>query len=126
VDTEGTSPANKDNERVKLAMVELLLMFKADVDALTSDGFTPLMIAVQLGYPTICAKLIKAGADVNLREKSVQNTALIFAEQNGRKVLNWDVKMLAVVNILLKAGADPAATRSARTRCTGPSCLSCR
>ena len=100
------------------------------MNATTKGGATPLMIAGNMGnYP--CAELlVKAGADVNIVSKRLQETALICAAYKSPTKLvqlllekganvnavnqgNWTALHKAVVNgrgetarLLIKAGAD--------------------
>ena len=106
--------ANRGNELVKLAMVDVLVRNKADVDAVNSSGQTTLITAAINGYPTICKRLIQADANVHLRENESQATVLILASQNSDRVpaAEKDDKALATTDMLLEAGADPAAVNS--------------
>jgi ankyrin repeat protein len=73
----------------------------ADVNVLCnkkcSSHWTPLMIAAAEGHPETVAVLIKAGANVNVRNK-YGRTALMFASKYG---------FTSIVISLLNAGADP-------------------
>lgn len=51
--------------------VTQLLEYKADVDARDCDSNTALHIAVKEGYTNLVARLIEAGADVNLKNKVI-------------------------------------------------------
>jgi ankyrin repeat protein len=73
------------------------------VDAPTSTGATPLMLAAASGDTSSLTVLADAGANVNARETDRQQTPLIFATANNR---------LDAVVFLLARGADPnAATK---------------
>lgn len=59
----------------------------ADVNAGSENGWTPLMLAVLRGSPTIVKLLLEHGADPNLATQSEENpsrTALAVAISNGR------------------------------------------
>jgi len=61
--------------------VELLLQAGATVDAQTTEtGATPLMYAAAVGHYTVCAMLIKKGANVRVRN-SRNKTALDWAKE---------------------------------------------
>lgn len=64
--------ANPGSERMKLAVVEVLIKDEADVNAADKEGFTVLMCAAQHGYPAICKKLVQASANVHVREKEIK------------------------------------------------------
>jgi ankyrin repeat protein len=76
--------------------VDLLLERKADLAGNTKRGWSPLIFAATRNYPRIVEKLIRAGAGVDHRDKSM-NTALIYAVLSGS---NHSVK------ILLEGGAS--------------------
>ena len=113
---------NRHDEPAKLKTLEVLLKFKADVNAVGNDGFTALLLAAQNSYPTLCEALIKAGANVHERESDCHSTALILAAQNvdGEPVAEKDDKALVIVTLLLAAGADAAAVNG-----KGHTALSC-
>ncbi len=63
----------------KYDLVNLLISNKADINhKASSDGFTPLIIAVDRGQPEIVELLIKNGADVNASDNKGQ-TVLQYA-----------------------------------------------
>ncbi len=78
------------------ALVTLLLAHHADVNAHNGHGDFPLLFA--LNSPTLTAKLLAAGADVNAQD-SVQMTALTRSLTNG----GGDTR---VTNLLIEHGAD--------------------
>jgi len=89
-------------------MVQVLLEYKADVNAGDNNGETPLHLASQSpsNYPNldsplpkIARLLLEHGADVNARRKDYL-TALHLAAQRGR---------VEVVRVLLEHGADVGA-----------------
>jgi ankyrin repeat protein len=75
-------------------VVELLLANKADVNAKTRAGLTPLMFAV---HTNIARLLLDRGADVNARDNRSRWTALHLAAAFGRTNM---------VELLLANGAD--------------------
>lgn len=56
------------DKQENLSIVELLIDRGADVNAVTSDGLTSLMIASIKGYKNIVLKLLKAGADMRKKD----------------------------------------------------------
>jgi ankyrin repeat protein len=81
----------------ELDTVELLLATRMDLAARTKDGETVLMLAVS--EPDILRVLIKAGSDVNSRDKKGR-TALLHAAKRASA---------ESIQVLLDAGADPGA-----------------
>jgi ankyrin repeat protein len=66
-------------------VVELLLHFKANPNALDADGCTPLIIACAHREWSICRLLIEAGADMNL-PCPMDSYMLQYGDQNGKKI----------------------------------------
>lgn len=82
-----------DNKAENLDVVSLLIEKAADFNKeTTSDGFTPLMIAVNRGHKAIAKTLIEMGAKLDAMEYNQNNTALHIACQKGEKDI---VEMLA-------------------------------
>lgn len=79
-----------------LAQVRRLVRAGADVNAATTDGFTPLMLAVGHGSLEITEYLINQKADVN-RRNEVGQTALMIAALEGNK---------PIIDRLVVAGAE--------------------
>jgi hypothetical protein len=78
--------------------VDYLLTAGADVHLLAEDrGTTALIDSIMAQYEDIAADLIKAGTDLDVKDKDGQ-TALIIAAGASREKM---------VELLLKAGADP-------------------
>jgi len=63
-------------------MVSLLLNRKADINAQTIDGWTPLMEAIYSNHPETAAQLIDRGADIKLKSDDGM-TALMMASVRG-------------------------------------------
>ncbi len=78
-------------------MIEKLLKAGADVSAASPEGETPLMTASRTGKPDAVKLLLAHGANVNALEKWRGQSALMWAAAEGHS---------AVVDILVKAGAD--------------------
>ena len=81
----------------RLAMVECLLEYRADIEAISSDGFTPLINAVYYGHLPAVEMLIKRGADRTFKTKT-GGGPLHFACVRG-----WE----KIVAFLLATGDDP-------------------
>jgi ankyrin repeat protein len=58
---------------------EMLLSFGADPRAVDGDGISPLHRAVQAGSWTVAELLLKAGAEIDLRERKWKGTPLSWA-----------------------------------------------
>lgn len=83
--------------RRDMEWVDLLLQLKANPNMADIRGVTPLMLAVQLGWPEGVAALVRAKARVD-ESNEAGETPLIFA------VL---AKNTAMMRVLLGAGANP-------------------
>ena len=60
----------------------------ADVNARNDDGYTPLIVAIQLGYRHIVKELLKHGADIYASDNNGKN-ALDWALYTGhKKIIN--------------------------------------
>jgi len=81
-------------------LTEDLVARGAEVNAVTSNGVTALMIAAAHDNPPVIGVLIRAGAKADLKSAQGQ-TALDIAEQNGNEAAVRILKLLA-------PGADPA------------------
>ena len=82
-----------DNKAENLDVIILLIEKGADFNKeTTSDGFSPLIIAVNRGHKTIAKTLIDMGAKLDAIDYVHNNTALHIACQKGEKEI---VEMLA-------------------------------
>jgi ankyrin repeat protein len=89
----------------ELATARMLLHAGANVRATTRlGGYTPLLLASQMGHATVIDALVKAGADANSATTNGA-TALMLAAASGRD---------DAVKTLLGAGADVRATEPSR------------
>jgi ankyrin repeat protein len=79
-------------------VIRKLLKAGANPDIANAGGMTPLMVVARTPNVEAAEALIKAGADVNAKEESRGQTALIFAAAQGQP---------GIVRALLKGGADP-------------------
>jgi len=79
--------------------VERLLAAGANAKQLGPNGETMVMFAARNGNPEIIKLLVKAGADVNAKEKVRGTTALMWAAEQRHP---------EAVKMLLELGADPA------------------
>ncbi len=80
--------------------VRACLRARADPDARTESGLTPLHVAAFMDHAAAVAAPLKAGADSGARGKKFGATPLHAAALFGR---------VDAVAVLLKAGADPGA-----------------
>jgi ankyrin repeat protein len=83
----------------------LLLKGGADVESLNPEGQTALMVVARAGKVEAARLLIKAGADVNARERWAGQTALMWAAAQGQADM---------IRMLVKAGADVNARGATR------------
>jgi len=84
-------------EQGHAAVIAALLAAGADVKAANATGTTPLMLAARSGDARSVTMLVENGAEVDAKEKSMQQTALMFAAGTNR---------VDAIAALLKAGAD--------------------
>ena len=84
-------------EQGHAAVIAALLAAGADVKAANATGTTPLMLAALSGDARAVTMLVENGAEVDAKEKSMQQTALMFAAGTNR---------VEAIAALLKAGAD--------------------
>jgi len=89
------------------AAVRTLLQQKADVNAPQGDGSTALHWAAYKDDVETAALLIKAGANVKAATRLGEMTPLFMAAKNGNA---------AMIDVLLKAGADPNTASSTAPR----------
>ncbi len=78
-------------------MTQFLIEQGIDVDAMNEDGGTALMEHARLGREEIVRQLIAAKADLNIRHRKYNSTALMQADSSSQ---------YAVAEILRKAGAE--------------------
>ncbi len=98
-----------------LETVKALIQSKADVNAQTDAGWTPLKVAVMEMKPEIVKALIAAGADVNAQDPKSQVSALMLAADGGMEKRGFPSLSLAsgeIVKMLLDAHADVNAVSS--------------
>jgi ankyrin repeat protein len=102
IDEEGISPLHAAVQTSNAALVKWLIKHKADVNAKTKTGATPLILAMTQpqGYPEmdftrIALPLIKAGASLDVKDA------------DGKEALThaWEAKNWAMVAGLLAEGA---------------------
>jgi len=135
---QGTVKTLFVDERRRLEVVDWMIKHKANVNAVARDGtghnISALKCAANLGYSVICEILVKAGADVSWRsdrpatalivvslkasnepatwdvgwQAGAAEAAISERRDGSSTAATWDVKALAITNLLLNAGADPA------------------
>jgi ankyrin repeat protein len=74
--------------------LDILIAAGSNVNAISRDGTSVLMMAAQARSATCCQKLIDAGADVQ------------FREQHGNNALSFGLRCADVVLLLLRHGVD--------------------
>ncbi len=93
----GVTPLYLACENANAALVQLLLEAGAKPDAALPSGETALMTAARTGSAGAAAALVAHGADVNARETTEDQTALMWAVAQRHP---------DVVRVLIEAGAD--------------------
>ena len=93
---DGTSPLHWAALRSDLAITNLLLNARAQVDSQNAFGVTPLSLACTGGNPQVVERLLQAGANPNLAQPTGE-TPLMTAARTG---------IVAVVRALLDHGAN--------------------
>ena len=66
-DAQSQTVLHVASKRARLEIVDLLVKYKADVNASDMDGFTPLHLAAMYGNIQVVKKLVETNADVNLK-----------------------------------------------------------
>ncbi len=94
----GYTPLMMAAEQGRSGVIAALLAAGADVKAANATGTTPLMLAALSGDARSVTVLVENGAEIDAREKSREQTALMFAAATNR---------VDAINALIKAGADP-------------------
>jgi ankyrin repeat protein len=109
-DPRGFTPIILASYNGHLDTTEALIAARGDACLPDRDqGNTAQMGVAFKGYDAIAARLLKAGCDVNARNK-VGQTALMMAALFGRK---------AQIDMLIAAGADPSAVDAAGRSASG-------
>lgn len=102
----GVTPLHLAAAAGSAPIVTRLLAAGADPNATATPGVTPVMEAARVGAVEAVRALIAAGADVNARERTRNQTALMWAASRRHP---------EVVRALLEAGADVHARSRRRT-----------
>ena len=66
-DTQSRTVLHVASKSASLEIVDLLVKYKADINAIDMDGFTPLHLAAMYGNIQVVKKLVETNADVNLK-----------------------------------------------------------
>ena len=90
-----TTPLHQAAERGSLKLVKLLVINGANVNAIGSDGFTPLMSAVRADNLEIVKFLLKQGADKTINQPAADGKTAIFEARSAE-----------MAKLLLANGAD--------------------
>ncbi len=98
----GTTPLLQAAESGHTGVAQLLLQFKADIEARTKYGRTPLLQAAKSGHTDVAQLLLQFKADIEARD-IYQRTPLLQAAKSGRT---------AVARLLLQFKADTEARDS--------------
>jgi uncharacterized protein len=96
----GASPLAEAVNVADLELVTLLLKAGANPNLGNEDGQMPLMLAARTGSLPVVQALVKAGADVNARERTREQTALMWAiAANSPEVVDFLIKRKADVEV---------------------------
>ncbi len=98
----GSSAIDNAITRKHVDITKLLIDAGAHINKQDTSGdrLTPLIMAAHNHLDDVCEYLIKAGAYVNLRDAAGRNAL-------AHTLMNPHYKQEAIVNLLLRAGADP-------------------
>jgi ankyrin repeat protein len=89
-----------------LDLLNLLINYKADVNAQSNIGTTPLMMAVEEPNLPVIQLLLKAGADPNIKDND-GNTALMRFEKNNKSLHdNTSQEIINILNATQKTGGS--------------------
>ena len=66
-DTQSRTVLHVASKSASLEIVDLLVKYKADINAYDADGFTPLHLAAMYGNIQVVKKLVETNADVNVK-----------------------------------------------------------
>jgi len=97
VNRYGASPLAEAVRVASVPLVGILLEAGADANVANEDGQTPLMLAARTGNVAVAELLVKHGADINRREKSHDQSAVMWAAGENRPEM---------VAFLVSKGAD--------------------
>jgi ankyrin repeat protein len=96
----GATPLCEAVNTADLELVTLLLKAGADPNLGNEDGQMPLMLAARTGSLPVVQALVKAGARVNAREKTREQTALMWAvSANSPEVVDFLIRHKAEVEV---------------------------
>lgn len=106
-DEKGNTPLHYAAAAGNEAMVSLLLMYNADINAIVKKGGTPINYAAEHGHPEVVQILLEAGADLHI------------GSGPGHWAFGGETRQEAVLNLLRHSG--PVADLLAEA---GPICVS--
>lgn len=92
-------------EKGQAAVVAKMLKLGVNVNAADADGVTPLVHAIEQGNLPLVKTLVAHGADINTVQGGGRGTALYIACQTPE--ITDDNTRAQIVDVLMKAGADP-------------------
>lgn len=82
--TLGALVSQESQYEPNIEIVQCLIDHKAEVNARTGKGRTPIMFAAEGGYVECIVRLVKAGAELHVAEEATGNTALHLAAAAGK------------------------------------------
>lgn len=96
------TPLHKLTRHQDLKTISSLVLLEADIDAQDSEGYTPLMRAVETGSDLVVDSIVSGNANLNLKNKNNQ-TAVDIAKQ---KKFDWLLEYLVEATHLEVVGTD--------------------
>ena len=89
VDDKNNGPLHEACSLDAGRVVQQLLAYGAEVDAMNGDGWTPLMVSASVGAVDSATKLLQQMADVNAVSPTLQNSLHLAAARGHTAVIAY-------------------------------------